>query len=101
MLQQDYIKYLYEKEEVSINEISAIVGIDWRTAAKSKGSMKSLIFCCLSFFRYNRITSSARFLKICEGFPCTYYIIKQAKKLYITGILGTFLVVQDKMYPID
>ncbi len=30
----DYIKYLYEKEEVSINEISAIVGIDWRTAAK-------------------------------------------------------------------
>ncbi len=34
MIQQDYIKYLYEKEEVSINEISAIVGIDWRTAAK-------------------------------------------------------------------
>ncbi|MBT9141352.1 MAG: hypothetical protein DDT30_01944 [Dehalococcoidia bacterium] len=34
MLQQEYIRYLYEKEELSINEISTRVGIDWRTAAK-------------------------------------------------------------------
>ena len=34
MPQQEYIKYLYEKEENSINEISTKVGINWRTAAK-------------------------------------------------------------------
>jgi len=34
MPQEEYIKYLYEKEERSINEISATVGINWRTAAK-------------------------------------------------------------------
>ena len=34
MPQQEYIKYLYEKEDLSINQISAKVGIDWRTAAK-------------------------------------------------------------------
>lgn len=34
MPQQEYIKYLYEKEECSIAEISAKVGINWRTAAK-------------------------------------------------------------------
>ncbi|MGB4370359.1 MAG: hypothetical protein WBJ91_01215 [Dethiobacteria bacterium] len=34
MPQQEYIKYLYETEELSINEISAKVGVNWRTAAK-------------------------------------------------------------------
>lgn len=34
MPQQDYIKYLYEKEDCSIAEISAKVGVNWRTAAK-------------------------------------------------------------------
>ena len=34
MPQQDYIKFLYETEERSINEISEKVGINWRTAAK-------------------------------------------------------------------
>lgn len=34
MPQQEYIKFLYEKEGCSINEISSIVGINWRTAAK-------------------------------------------------------------------
>ena len=34
MAQQQYIKYLYEKEECSINEISRRVGVNWRTAAK-------------------------------------------------------------------
>ena len=34
MPQQEYIKYLYEKEERSISEISDKVGINWRTAAR-------------------------------------------------------------------
>ncbi len=34
MPQQKYIKYLYEKEDRNIAEISAQVGINWRTAAK-------------------------------------------------------------------
>lgn len=34
MPQQEYIKHLYEKEELSINEISNKVGVNWRTAAK-------------------------------------------------------------------
>ena len=34
MPQQQYIKYLYETEELSINEISTTVGVNWRTAAK-------------------------------------------------------------------
>jgi len=34
MPQQKYIKYLYEREDRSIAEISARVGINWRTAAK-------------------------------------------------------------------
>jgi len=34
MPQQKYIKHLYEKEDRSIAEISARVGINWRTAAK-------------------------------------------------------------------
>lgn len=34
MPEQEYIKYLYEKEECSIAEISAKLGINWRTAAK-------------------------------------------------------------------
>ncbi|MFO7882396.1 MAG: hypothetical protein R6U52_07665 [Kosmotogaceae bacterium] len=34
MPQQEYIKYLYEKEELSINQISQRVDINWRTADK-------------------------------------------------------------------
>ncbi len=34
MPQQQYIKYLYEQEELSISQISASVNVDWRTAAK-------------------------------------------------------------------
>lgn len=34
MPQQEYIKHLYEKEELSINKISNKVGVNWRTAAK-------------------------------------------------------------------
>jgi len=34
MPQQEYIKYLYEVEGQSINEISSRVGVNWRTAAK-------------------------------------------------------------------
>lgn len=34
MPQQEYIKYLYEKEELSINQIRQRVDINWRTAAK-------------------------------------------------------------------
>jgi len=34
MPQQQYIKYLYETEELSVNEISKKVGVNWRTAAK-------------------------------------------------------------------
>jgi hypothetical protein len=34
MPQQQYIKHLYETEELSINEISDKVGVNWRTAAK-------------------------------------------------------------------
>ena len=34
MPQQEYIKYLYENEELSIAEIARQVGINWRTAAK-------------------------------------------------------------------
>jgi len=34
MPQQKYIKHLYEKEDCNIAEISAKVGINWRTAAK-------------------------------------------------------------------
>lgn len=34
MPQQQYIKYLYETEELSINKISDKVGVNWRTAAK-------------------------------------------------------------------
>jgi len=34
MPQQEYIKYLYEKEDCSIAEIGAKVGVNWRTAAK-------------------------------------------------------------------
>jgi hypothetical protein len=34
MPKQEYIKYLYEKEEESISKISARVGMNWRTAAK-------------------------------------------------------------------
>ncbi|TDA70244.1 MAG: hypothetical protein D9V47_02465 [Clostridia bacterium] len=34
MPEQEYIKYLYEEEECSIAEISAKLGINWRTAAK-------------------------------------------------------------------
>ena len=32
--QQDYIKYLYENEDYNINQISQVLGIDWRTAKK-------------------------------------------------------------------
>lgn len=32
--QQDYIKYLYESEELSINKISEALNVDWRTAKK-------------------------------------------------------------------
>lgn len=32
--QQDYIKYLYENEDLSINEISKALGVNWRTAQK-------------------------------------------------------------------
>lgn len=32
--QQDYIKYLYENEDLSINEISKTLGVNWRTAQK-------------------------------------------------------------------
>lgn len=34
MPKQEYIKYLYEKEEYSISEIAEKVGVSWRTAAK-------------------------------------------------------------------
>lgn len=34
MPQQQYIKYLYEQEELNISQISARVNVDWRTAAK-------------------------------------------------------------------
>ncbi|HKM39703.1 MAG TPA: hypothetical protein VJ036_05480 [bacterium] len=34
MPQQEYIKYLYEDEELSIAEIARRVGVNWRTAAK-------------------------------------------------------------------
>jgi hypothetical protein len=34
MPQQDYIKFLYEKKDCNITEISDKVGINWRTAAK-------------------------------------------------------------------
>ncbi len=34
MPQQEYIKYLYEEEELSVAEISRQMGINWRTAAK-------------------------------------------------------------------
>jgi hypothetical protein len=34
MPQQKYIKCLYEKEDCNIAEISAKVGVNWRTAAK-------------------------------------------------------------------
>ena len=34
MPQQEYIKFLYEEEELSIAEISRHMGINWRTAAK-------------------------------------------------------------------
>jgi transposase len=34
MPQQQYIKHLYESEELSISEISDKVGVNWRTAAK-------------------------------------------------------------------
>lgn len=32
--QQDYIKYLYENEDLNINQISKAMGINWRTAKK-------------------------------------------------------------------
>jgi hypothetical protein len=32
---QKYIKYLYEKEDCNIAEISNKVGVNWRTAAMS------------------------------------------------------------------
>lgn len=31
---QDYIKYLYENEDLSINEISKTLGVNWRTDQK-------------------------------------------------------------------
>lgn len=31
---QDYIKYLYENEDLSINEISQILCINWHTGKK-------------------------------------------------------------------
>ncbi len=34
MPQQEYIKYMYEKEDISINKISKAMGINWRTTAK-------------------------------------------------------------------
>ena len=34
MPQQQYIKFLYEQEDLSISQISARVDVDWRTAAK-------------------------------------------------------------------
>ncbi len=34
MPQQQYIKYLYEQEDLSISQISARVSVDWRTNAR-------------------------------------------------------------------